>query len=518
MQKRTLTYEEFQNMVRNAPPGSGINAQSIAASIEKKGYSLPPELSQFSSAQPKDNPSAKEGFFSTVSSALQKRNQAAFGSDTGLIESALNPSQTSETDSAAGRMLRGQQGLGSTVLQIGGQGAGLIGDITGAGLVLGGRAISALTPDAIEKPVVDAAKGVGVSILKTPAGQAGLAAIEKGTEFYNQWKAKDPVNAANLEAVVNIASLLPIGKGARAGKTALASTGVDDVAKGLGKAARESAEASVARTLNPTTIATKQTTQNIAGELVDRPLKETLALTRKGMQAKAGAAAEVAGEAIQQAGPLPGRTKTSALIDYLQSQKQQFMAGGKVVSKEGVESIDEVTRIIAQYGDDVDDEVLRDIRKIFDSEFYQGKKNIAKSAAETSTLNFKKKAADKIRSILAEAHPEVAKLNKEYTFWSSLEGVLEKTVARKTGQKQFMKGLATLGGATTGNTFSGKIIGALGFNMVASLIDSPAWGFVSAKLKNRLATALANSDVSEIGKILGSIPGLTAVQAIPDEQ
>lgn len=396
-----------------------------------------------------------------------------------------------------------------------GQAAGGIGDVITSGIGVLGKIGSALTPDFIENPIKGMVGGATNAVAQTPLVQ-GVAGA------YEELKKNSPDTAASLENSANILSLFPITKAGQAGQKAIAQgvkkTGLDVAQEGASKALKESAEASVARTLNPTTIATKATTQKLAPEIIKRPLSDTLAITRKGMQEKAGAAAEVAGEAIQEAGTLAGKTKTSELIDFLQSQKQQFAAGGKVVNREGVASVDEVIDIIAQYGDEVDDEVLRSVRRIFDSEYYQGKKNIAKSTAETSTLSFKKQAADKIRGILAEAYPEVAKLNKEFTFWSGLEGVLEKTVARKTGQKNALKAVATIGGATTGNTVTGRVLGAVGFNAIASLIDSPAWGLVNAKLKNRLADALAASDLSEIGKILSIIPQQTARQVSSSDE
>lgn len=512
---KRLSQAELQQMFdRVETEGRNFNKAELVQDLVNKGVTIE------GLNEPKE---AKKGFFGQIGDVLKRRNEAAFGQTGGMFDlgdilpggEPFNPLQFS-TDSAVGRMATGKQSLMDTGLQIAGQGAGLIGDLTGAGLGLLGKGISALTPDVVEKPIVDTAKSAGTAILQTPVGQLGVAAIEKGTETYQAFKRAFPVEAANLEAITNIATLIPVGKGAQAGKAALSK--VDDAAKALAKPVRESAEASISRVLNPTTQATKQTTQKIAGELVDRPLSKTLSLTRKGMEAKAGAAAEVAGEAIGEAGKLAGRTPTNEVINYLQSLKQQFVAGGKVVSREGVESIDEVSRIIAQYGDDVGNETLRDIRKIFDAEFYQGKKNIAKSTAETSTLNFKKQAADKIRSILGEKFPDIAKLNKEYAFWSGLEDVLGKTVSRKTGQKGALKAVATVGGAVAGQGVAGSIAGALAFRTVASLVDSPVWGFVTAKLKNQLAKALANHDLSEIGKLLGNIPGLTAAQALPDEQ
>lgn len=502
----TISQQQLQGIFKKAESsGKKLDRAQLVQELVNRGH----EIEGLNTPAKQKEP----GIFSTLMTSLNARNQAAFGTDKGLLQALggnINP------NSALGRMGTGQQGAMDTVLQIGGQGAGAISDVVGAGLGLGGRAVSALTPDSIERPIVDTAKAALQGVAESPIGQAVGGAVGAATDLYGQFKDTQPVAAANIEAVGNIGSMLPIGKASQAGKQVL--SGADDVAKGLAKPLRESAEASVSRVLNPTTNATKAATQKIAGELVDRPLKDTLSLTRKGMQAKAGAAAEVAGEAIQAAGPLPGKSRTKDLINYLQKQKDDFMAGGKVVNREGVGSIDEVTDLVAQYGKEVDDEVLRDIRRIFDAEFYQGKKNIAKSAAETSTLNFKKKAADEIRRILGDKYPDIAALNKEYTFWSNLEDVLGKTVARKTGQKGAIKAVATIGGAAAGQGVAGSLAGALAFRTVASMIDSPAWGFVSAKVKNRLAEALASSNLSDIGQILGSLPGLTAAQALPDEQ
>jgi hypothetical protein len=74
MKKGIVPYEDFQKMVRNAPPNSGITAKSIAESLEKKGYDLPPELSKFSAVQPKENMKSKDGFFSTIASQFSLKN------------------------------------------------------------------------------------------------------------------------------------------------------------------------------------------------------------------------------------------------------------------------------------------------------------------------------------------------------------------------------------------------------------------------------------------------------------
>jgi hypothetical protein len=101
-----------------------------------------------------------------------------------------------------------KQTFGESILQATGDVAGGVMDIAGSALSAGGRVLSAITPDVIEKPI----KQVGIDILQSPIGQAGLNAIKGGLEKWNEFKTKNPRAGADIEAVVNIASVLPIEK------------------------------------------------------------------------------------------------------------------------------------------------------------------------------------------------------------------------------------------------------------------------------------------------------------------
>lgn len=127
-------------------------------------------------------PEKKPGFFSKVKGDLKKRFDRAF--------------------SATEAFRLGKQTFGEAALQTTGKIAGGIGDIIG-------RGIEAVAPEFVKKGV----KKVGLEILETPIGKEGLKALQGGMELYEGWKAKNPRAAANLEAVVNVASILPIGKG-----------------------------------------------------------------------------------------------------------------------------------------------------------------------------------------------------------------------------------------------------------------------------------------------------------------
>ena len=102
---------------------------------------------------------------------------------------------------------KGEQGLASTVLQTAGQGAGL-------GLDIAGRAISAITPDVVEKPVMGAIGSVAGAVAKTQP-------VQDVAKAYDAWKKQHPEAARNLEATANIASFLPIGVGVIRGAKAV---------------------------------------------------------------------------------------------------------------------------------------------------------------------------------------------------------------------------------------------------------------------------------------------------------
>lgn len=108
------------------------------------------------------------------------------------------------------------QGMVSDTLQFLGQGAGVANDVIGEGLKSLGK-VTGITDNVI-KPTLS-------SILSTDIGKKGVQAIESGMESYNQFKKENPVVANNLEAVLNIGALLPVGKATELGGKVL-KTGV----------------------------------------------------------------------------------------------------------------------------------------------------------------------------------------------------------------------------------------------------------------------------------------------------
>lgn len=136
----------------------------------------------------------QEGFFSRLGGDLKKRGQSLAETWKQTGEGKINPLET------------GIQTVGTF--------AGGIGDVVGQSLVSAGRKAASYIPESIKEPV----KNVGQKALQSPVGQAGLDVLKKGVDSYTEWAQNNPRAAKDLESIVNIASLFPVGKGAQAGQ------------------------------------------------------------------------------------------------------------------------------------------------------------------------------------------------------------------------------------------------------------------------------------------------------------
>lgn len=143
-------------------------------------------------------------------------------------------SRTDRLSSGYARQMTGKQTLQESFLQTGGQAVGLAGDVLFSG-------VSALTPQFIK----DAIGSAGKAAVDNPIGQAGLNALSQGLGAYTKWKEQNPRSADDLEAVVNIASVFPVGKGAQ-----VAGKGVSTAAKAVGKTTAKAAGVAVRPVVN----------------------------------------------------------------------------------------------------------------------------------------------------------------------------------------------------------------------------------------------------------------------------
>lgn len=116
-----------------------------------------------------------------------------------------------------------------------------IGDIAGAGVDVVNAGLTA-ADNATGNVVSSGAKAGITAILNTPQGQEGLSKAQSGVESYNAWKTANPEVAKDLEAVVNIANIIPVGKGVGAVTEGVINT-VPKVAKGVASVAGSTIDA-----------------------------------------------------------------------------------------------------------------------------------------------------------------------------------------------------------------------------------------------------------------------------------
>lgn len=291
-----------------------------------------------------------------------------------------------------------------------------------------------------------------------------------------------------------------------------------------GKAAgplKAGAERQMARVLGPTTRENKAITEKVVPELLGRGFK---GMTREGLLAKASGQVEKAGQTLErELVKIPaGKTlNTKPVLDAMDEAKAAFQTGTKTVQKQingkmvdvvepiyadpaAVRQIDAIRNIVDQHGKDVSVASLRKLRQIWDRQVAHGKGFYGKTLREGSELEVKRDAAGAIRAELAKEFPDVAKVNKELSFWLKVEKVLEETVERTRSQQKSLGEQVIRGGAVAGGISGVGMAGgaeaataAAAIAALNKLVRSTAWNTLAAVQKNRLADMIAGGRMDE---------------------
>jgi len=266
---------------------AGFTEEEIFDHIKKSNVAPKPTTP----AQPQ-----KQGFVGKINDSLVKRGVN--------IADELTPKVN---ESIGGTLLKAPE----RALRITGQAAGLAGDVIGRGI---GSIIDTVTPESVQTAVKAGVRNV----LDTSLGKMGMEAAKGGYDTYQSFKKSYPNVAKDLEASVNIASMLPIGK---AGQIGL-------------KGAKEGVN--IARDVGTITGASK-----IPGKVIDA--------TKNFIK--------------------PTPTKDEALGQILQGKTKDIAKGEKALSSidtKGVKSYEDLSgklkEGISNYARQVDDELLKDTK------------------------------------------------------------------------------------------------------------------------------------------------------------
>jgi hypothetical protein len=306
---------------------------------------------------------------------------------------------------------------------------------------------------------------------------------------------------------------------------------ISAAAPGAEAALRSSAESQYARVLSPTTKANKFTTKAAVPELIDRGVT---AGSLKGLQSQAQSHIAAVGQAIGDAWDnLPSGTKTDfePIYDRLQSAVDDVHsipdANGRPIPKgpEAERAIGNISKLQQTLLDvseadpttgklQVPVEKVRALRQYFDTIAAKAGRYTGKDLADASASEAHGLAADAIRENLANDHPDIAALNKEYSFWKGIDQVVGDTIQRKQGQSKPL-GQQLARGA---GFIKGGILGAEAMDVLTQAVRSPAWGTVSAVLKSRLADAVASGNGAAAGFYAQKIAQAAALSATTDRE
>jgi hypothetical protein len=307
----------------------------------------------------------------------------------------------------------------------------------------------------------------------------------------------------------------------------------------LAPALKESALAQYGRVLQPTKEGTKflSKTEVVPG-LLER---QVAAASLKTLEGKAAAQVQKWGQTIEDAYtnlPAGSAADLNFVTQRLDTMGEEFTilntSTGELVpmgpqAKTALKNIDRLKQSLTDIAQpnpqtgalEVPVDRVRKLRQYFDNIAakagrYEGKTLADQSAAEAHGL-----AADAIREELAQQFPDIAKINKEFSFWKDAQKVVDETVLRRTGQAKPL-GRKLMGAAGTGAGFvtggiPGAIVGRKVMDTLEQLTTSTAWGTVSAVNKDRLADALAKGSASEVefwvSRIANSISGARISQS-----
>lgn len=144
-------------------------------------------------------------------------------------------------------------------------------------------------------------------------------------------------------------------------------------------------------------------------------------------------------------------------------------------------------------------ESLRSFRQILDRVIKGAKGGFGLTGKESARLAAQKEMANSIRKTMADDFPEIAKLNKEYTFWKNVEKVVGDTITRTKGQSSVSQSISEATGAVIGSNFlqgglKDTVLGVLGFRMLKKVMASATWRNTSGLVRQQLADYIVSGN------------------------
>lgn len=395
-----------------------------------------------------------------------------------------------------------------------------------------------ITPTEAEQPIYTGAN-IAQFLAPTPAGkgpaatyalEAGLSALLTGLQGGT---AEETAQAGVVSGAARpLLGLLGRGVVAAVGKAGDKGKALQQF---LAERMKESALHGYKEVLKPATRENKAITQRIAPEMIDRGVT---GLTRERMLADAAKKVERFGgevDAAIDALPKEAVIRTRPILDHMAEAKAAFKTGEETVTRQvpsgvldqtgkpimrevseqvpiyadakAVRTIDGLAKIVARHGDSMTPDQIIKLRRIFDDQIAQAKGFHGKTLREGSEIEAKRELAGAIRGELAKQFPDLAKVNREFSFWSNVEKVLGETVERTASQSKPL-GETVVKGALAGGAVAGgaeMVVPAATAGLLWRATQSTAWRTHSAVYKTKVANALSSGNWDEVARLLNQV-------------
>lgn len=344
--------------------------------------------------------------------------------------------------------------------------------------------------------------GIGDALYKDPVGVALDASMALGG-------ASSAAKVAGLSKLARVAEV--VNPANVAGKVAGAAVkGAVNLAAGGDAPAilRASAEQNFYRALNPMKDKNKAlTAKKVAPGLVDRGV---VATSIEDLRKQAAGHLEDLGgkidDAVDAAAKQDVRIGPDPLIKELQGHIEDAKVGNvvPVASKAYVSKLQdfqqELRDIAAANGGTIPAVELRKLRQINDAVVARSKGGFALPPDELGNVDAMSKHANGMRAAIATALPDLAEINKEFSFWKDVDKVADATSLRRVGQRtpltdrMFQGAGATIGASVAGP--KGAIIGAEAGGRLSRLQHSMVWNSVNAAAKMKVAALMEAGDTA----------------------
>lgn len=265
-----------------------------------------------------------------------------------------------------------------------------------------------------------------------------------------------------------------------------------------------SAEESVSKALAPTKKKMKQLTERISPEF----LKKGIRGSKESMQKLAKENAEKFWIKIDEA--IESWVLDDVVIPrwevdkILHEAKLTTMVWNKVVNDTKYKVVAWLQDMISQFPEAIQWREARALRQILDEVVYATKGGIG--AEDLTYKNGLVKAmANTLRSEISKVAPDLASLNKEFSFYRTLEQILDETITRQKPQSWMLRKWASILFAGQQEWIGNKIMWYVWSKVFLDATSSATWNTISAQLKYKLANAIARWNpiaVNEVVKII----------------